>query len=87
MPLAPGARIGPYEVAALISTGGGRDPVWSPDGSELFYLDLSGDRMMVVSVSTEPTLTLGGRPRSRSRDPTFNSSSADTMTWRRTVGF
>jgi hypothetical protein len=31
-----------------ISTGGGRDPVWSLDGSELFYRDLRGIRMMVV---------------------------------------
>ncbi len=42
-----------------ISTGGGRDPVWSHDGSELFYRDLSGSRMMVVAIGTEPTLTLG----------------------------
>ena len=40
-----------------ISTGGGRDPVWSPDGSELFYS--GGSRMMVVPIDTEPTLTLG----------------------------
>ena len=43
-----------------ISTGGGRGPVWSHDGSELFYRDLSGARMMVVAIGTEPTLTLGG---------------------------
>ena len=43
----------------LISTGGGRDPVWSPDGSELFYRDLSRSRMMVVPIDTEPSLTLG----------------------------
>ena len=42
-----------------ISTGGGRAPVWSPDGSELFYRTLDGDRMMVVPVDTEPMLTLG----------------------------
>jgi len=38
---------------------GGGEPVWSPDGSELFYR--SGDRMMVVSVQTEPTFR-AGRP-------------------------
>ena len=43
----------------LISTGGGRDPVWSSDGSELFYLSLDRSRMMVVPVETEPSLTLG----------------------------
>ena len=40
-----------------ISTGGGLDPVWSADGSELFYR--SGSRMMVVPIDTEPTLTPG----------------------------
>ena len=42
-----------------ISTGGGQDPVWSLDGRELFYRDLSGSRMMVAPIETEPTLTLG----------------------------
>ena len=32
---------------------GGGEPVWSPDGSELFYR--SGNRMMVVSIGTKPT--------------------------------
>ena len=39
---------------------GGGQPVWSPDGSELFYR--SGDTMMVVSVQTEPTFS-ASRPR------------------------
>ncbi|MFB3062911.1 MAG: TolB family protein, partial [Candidatus Binatia bacterium] len=39
---------------------GGEQPVWSPDGSELFYR--SGDQMMVLSVQTEPTFN-AGRPR------------------------
>jgi serine/threonine-protein kinase len=39
---------------------GGAEPVWSPDGTELFYR--SGDKMMVVSVQTEPTFN-PGRPR------------------------
>jgi Tol biopolymer transport system component len=38
---------------------GGGEPVWSPDGTELFYR--SGNRMMVVSVETEPTFR-AGRP-------------------------
>ena len=46
-----------------ISTGGGIHPTWSSDGSELFYLRLASDggpsAMMVVSVATEPTFTLG----------------------------
>jgi hypothetical protein len=48
----------------LVSTQGGRAPVWGPDGRELFYFeDLGGVvrdetspgvRLMVVSVDTEP---------------------------------
>ena len=34
-----------------ISTGGGRDPLWSPDGKELFYR--GGDSVMAVSIETE----------------------------------
>ncbi len=33
-----------------VSTGGGSEPTWSPDGSEIFYR--LGDRMMAVLVST-----------------------------------
>jgi serine/threonine-protein kinase len=33
-----------------VSMGGGTEPVWSPDGRELFYRD--GDRMMSVPVTT-----------------------------------
>ena len=39
-----------------VSSGGGQDARWSPDGSELFYTNFAGDRMMVVEVETEPTL-------------------------------
>ena len=42
----------------LVSIGGGDDPLWSPDGRELFYRSLSNE-MMSVAVVTEPTLTLG----------------------------
>ena len=45
----------------LISTNGGREPVWSPDGKELFYLETQ--RMMAVILgSTEAGLD-PGRPR------------------------
>ena len=40
-----------------ISIGGGRAPVWSPDGTEIFYR-APGTEMMVVPIDTEPTLTL-----------------------------
>ena len=37
----------------LISRGGGTQPLWSPDGSELFYLSPAG-ALMAVRVRTEP---------------------------------
>ena len=40
-----------------ISTDGGRQPVWSPDGSELFYRGPRG--MMAVPVDTGPTFSAG----------------------------
>lgn len=39
----------------LVSTEGGIQPVWSSDGSELFYR--RGNRMMAVGIATEPELT------------------------------
>ncbi|MBM3790464.1 MAG: hypothetical protein FJW35_08960, partial [Acidobacteria bacterium] len=48
----PGAR-------NKISTGGGREPVWSPDGRELFYRDPSERRVMVVDIRTEPAFSAG----------------------------
>jgi Tol biopolymer transport system component len=41
----------------LVSMEGGREPKWSRDGRELFYR--SGDKMMVVSVETEPRFSAG----------------------------
>jgi len=38
---------------------GGGEAIWSPDGSELFYR--TGDKMMVVSIQTEPRFA-SGRP-------------------------
>jgi serine/threonine-protein kinase len=40
-----------------ISIGGGTEPVWAPDGRELFYRN--GDRMMAVAIETEPELSVG----------------------------
>ena len=48
---------GPGDRAA-ISVGGGREPVWSPSGDEIFYRSIDGERMMAVSVRTEPTLRI-----------------------------
>jgi serine/threonine-protein kinase len=40
-----------------LSTEGGKGPIWSRDGREIFYTD--GYRMMVVPVETEPTFSPG----------------------------
>ncbi|MET0733458.1 MAG: hypothetical protein ABW054_10360 [Casimicrobiaceae bacterium] len=44
----PGGRV-------TVSVGGGREPVWANNG-DLFYRNLTGDRMFAVAVTTEPTL-------------------------------
>jgi serine/threonine-protein kinase len=49
-----------------ISTEGGREPVWSRSGVELFYR--TADRMMVVSLETEPRFQVG-TPRVLFTDP------------------
>ena len=43
-----------------ISTEGGREPLWAPNGKELFYRN--GDQMMAVDISSQPTFTVG-KPR------------------------
>ena len=47
---------GPGEKYTL-STQGGKEPVWSRDGREIFYRD--GDRMMVVPLQIEPAFRPG----------------------------
>jgi serine/threonine-protein kinase len=41
-----------------VSVGGGREPMWAKNG-EVFYRNLSGDRMFAVPVAIEPTLKVG----------------------------
>jgi eukaryotic-like serine/threonine-protein kinase len=43
-----------------ISTEGGREPVWNPNGRELFYR--TGDKMMAVDIATQPSFS-AGKPR------------------------
>jgi Tol biopolymer transport system component len=43
-----------------ISTEGGTEPVWNPNGRELFYR--SSDKMMAVDIATQPSFT-SGKPR------------------------
>jgi eukaryotic-like serine/threonine-protein kinase len=40
-----------------VSTGGGTEPVWNPNGRELFYR--SGDKMMAVEIATQPSFSAG----------------------------
>lgn len=50
--------IRPYQQTGgrvTVSVGGGREPVWVNNG-DLFYRNLTGDRMFAVLVTTEPTL-------------------------------
>ena len=43
-----------------ISTEGGTEPVWNPNGRELFYR--SGDKMMAVDIATQPGFRCGQAP-------------------------
>ena len=45
-----------------ISRNGGTEPLWGPDGGELFYLgqaDNGDDEILMVSVTGEPTFSAG----------------------------
>ena len=42
-----------------ISIDGGRSPLWSPAGGEIFYTDDNSRSMMVVAIRTEPELEVG----------------------------
>ncbi len=48
-------------VVRRVSDGGGRSPVWAPNGSELYFRGASGD-LMAVAISLNPSFT-SGRPR------------------------
>jgi len=42
-----------------VSAGGARTPAWSLDGRELFYHDVNANRIVVVEVRTQPSVTFG----------------------------
>jgi WD40 repeat protein len=46
-----------------VSDAGGRQPRWSADGSELFYVEESTDTLVVASVSTQPGSSMGAAER------------------------
>lgn len=43
----------------LVSNAGGRQPRWSNDGTEIFYVD--GDTLVAVKVATTPTFSVGSK--------------------------
>ena len=59
----PEVYVQPYPTSGQkwqISSSGGREPVWSPNGSELFYRE--GNKMMVSDIKTAPSF-VAARPR------------------------
>jgi serine/threonine-protein kinase len=49
-----------------LSTEGGTEPVWNPNGKELFYR--SADKMMAVDITTQPSISVG-KPRTLFKGP------------------
>jgi eukaryotic-like serine/threonine-protein kinase len=47
----------------MVSSDGGWEPIWSPDGSELYYRNFSGSRVMAVSLSPGETQMKAGKPK------------------------
>jgi Tol biopolymer transport system component len=58
---APGAAIAPGTTRGqwLVSTAGGQDPSWSPDGKELYYIAPDAKLMAVPIAVQGPTLEVG----------------------------
>ena len=42
-----------------ITTGGGRTPVWSPDGRQLFCVDIPSNRIVGIDVRTDSGFSFG----------------------------
>jgi Tol biopolymer transport system component len=65
-----------------VSTDGGYDPLWSPDGRELFYFipDAEDIAVMTVSVETGPTFK-AGNPEILFKAPDFGFSVEDFNSW------
>jgi Tol biopolymer transport system component len=61
----PEVVIRPFETAGTavpVSAGGGREPFWAKNG-EVFYRRTTDDAMMVVKVTTTPSLVVGSAER------------------------
>ena len=59
-----------------ISSEGGTEPVWNRNGRELFYH--SGDKMMAVDISTQPSFT-AGKPRMLFEGPYVRTPTGQTF--------
>jgi Tol biopolymer transport system component len=59
-----------------ISTDGGAEPVWNPNGRELFYR--SGDKMMAVGIATQPSF-VAGKPRMLFQGPYVRNTPPNTI--------
>ena len=59
---------GPGDTKWLISTGGGTAPLWSEDGTELFYIS-SDDEMLAVSIADSASRFEAGLPTALFRAP------------------
>ncbi len=62
-----------------VSTSGGDNPLWSPDGLELYFRN--DDSIMAVSVKTEPTFTPGKPQKLFSGRYVASSASGDIPPW------
>ncbi len=63
-----------------VSTNGGNSPLWSPDGSEVFYLIGNTEGAMAVDVETEPTFK-PGKPRLLFSGSYVGAAPADGVPW------
>ena len=48
-----------HEGITQISIGGGTEPVWAPDGKELYYRNITGNKLFTVSFIGFPKLNIG----------------------------
>jgi Tol biopolymer transport system component len=48
-----------HENKMRVSTGGGTEPVWAPDGKELYYRNITGSKLFVVPINEFPKLNFG----------------------------
>jgi hypothetical protein len=62
-----------------LSTGGGRDPVWGPDGRELFWRSADGQVIEVTDMTRGPSLASRRAPLSMPQGMRFEFNPGDRM--------